>query len=235
MTLTIVSGYWNVKGKHSFRTFEHWFKNTLSINCPYIFFGDSQSIDIVKKIRCDLPTTYIEFNISEFETFKYKNNLIHHDIHCPSKEVLLIWNEKIFLIQKAKIMNPYNSSFFMWVDAGICIYREQPPPTISFPNIKKLNFLPTNKFIFTSSDYPYFEKERVHDNNYYHYISGNFMLHSDFIDTFTYIYRKYVDRYLSQYNWVNSEQKILTHIYNENPDLFFKIADGYGAILPALY
>ena len=235
MSLTIVSGYWNVKGKHLSKTFELWFKNSLSINCPYIFFGDKESIDIVKKYRLNLPTIFVELNITEFETYKYKNNLIHHDIHCPSVEVLLIWNEKIFLLQRAKNMNPYNTSFFMWVDAGICLYRENPPPSIPFPDNQKLILLPTDKFIFTSSDFPIFEKYKVHDNNYYHYVSGNFMLHSNFIDTFAYIYKKYVDKYLSQSNWVNSEQKILTHIFNEHPDLFFKIADGYGAIITSLY
>lgn len=237
MLLTIVSGYWNVKGaKHTIETFHKWFKNTLLINCPYVFFGDKEAIDYVKKIRINLPTTYVEMEMTEFETYQYKNNLIEHSVHCPCKELLLIWNEKIFLLHKAKKINPYNSDFFMWVDAGVCIYRSTPPPSVPFPDNEKLHSLPKNKFIFTSSDFPWFQPERVHDNHYYHFIAGtSYMIHINFIDDFTELYRQYCRKYLSQYNWINSDQKILTHIYNDFPELFHQIGHGYGEILNLLY
>ena len=48
-----------------------------------------------------------------------------HPKHCPSIELNLIWNEKIFFIEKAKNINPFNSEYFMWVDAGICTFRKK--------------------------------------------------------------------------------------------------------------
>ncbi len=39
--------------------------------------------------------------------------------HCPSVELNLIWNEKIFMLQKAYKLNIYNSDYFMWIDVGI--------------------------------------------------------------------------------------------------------------------
>ena len=234
-TTTIVSGYWCVKGKHSSETFKEWFKNTLSINCPYVFFGNQDSIDIAKIVRRNLPTIYVLLELSDFYTQKYKKHISPHDIHVPSTEVCLIWLEKMFLLKKAKDLNPYQTEYFTWVDAGVCLYRDSPPPDKVFPDFEKLNKLPKNKFIFTSSTEP-FESYRVHENNYYHYISGTaFTLHRDFIDSFTEIYESYLNRIVNYYNWVNTEQKILTHMYNERPELFFKLGEGYGELLTLLY
>jgi len=60
MSLTCVSCYWIVKNKHN-NNYNKWFKNTLKINCPYVFFGDKNTIKLVKQFRQELPTYYIEY------------------------------------------------------------------------------------------------------------------------------------------------------------------------------
>lgn len=230
--LTCVSGYWKIKNKHGDQ-YNEWFKNTLKINCPYVFFGDKESIELVRKFRGELPTYYIELNIGDFTTYKYKDEIETHPIHCPSVKLNLIWNEKIFLLQKAYKLNPFDSEIFMWIDAGICIYRNTPPPNIPFPNINKLNNLPKEKFIYSSSQ-PY-DENLVHIHNYYHHISGGvFILHNNIIDNFVEIYKKYLDKLLDKNN-IWTEQVILTHIYKDNKDLFYKYSDGYGSLIPMLF
>ena len=235
MTTTIVSGYWSVKGKHSSHKFIEWFNYTLRINCPLVFFGNQETINIVKQIRFDLPTECVLLEMDDFYTQKYKKHMAAHEIHVPSGDVCLIWLEKIFLLQKAKDMNPYKSDYYTWVDAGICIYRDEAPPLKVFPSFTKMSALPTDKFIFTSSSEP-FEDHRVHENNYYHHISGTaFVIHKNFIDEFTDIYKSYLYRIITHHNWVNTEQKIFTHMFKENPDLFFKLGEGYGSLMTLLY
>jgi hypothetical protein len=234
MTTTIVSGYWDVKGKHTSENFNSWFKNTLVFNNPYIFFGNSHSIEIVKKIRKDLPTFYCELTLDDFYTKKYKHFLAPHEIHNPSSEVCMIWLEKIFLTQRAKNLNPFNTDFFLWVDAGICSYRFEPPPPQPFDK-SKIKLLPTNKFIFCSTEEP-FSPHFIHENHYYHYVSGAaFMLHISFIDAFVKEYISSLDRYINNYNWLHTEQKILTHMLQNTPQHFHKLGEGYGALLACLY
>ena len=62
--LTCVSGYWKIKNKHD-NKFYKWFENTLKINCPYVFFGNKESIDLARKYRQTLPTYYIELEIED--------------------------------------------------------------------------------------------------------------------------------------------------------------------------
>ena len=66
-----------------------------------VIFGNKTSIELIKKYRGDYTTVYIELEIEEFETYKYKDNMITNNYHCPSVELNLLWNEKIFLIKKA--------------------------------------------------------------------------------------------------------------------------------------
>lgn len=230
--LTCVSGYWKIKNKHG-NKFDNWFKNTLKINCPYIFFGDKESIALIKKYRGELSTYYIEYNIEEFITYKYKNNMITNSVHCPSIELNLIWNEKIFMIQRALKINPFLSDFFMWIDAGICVYRNNPPPSISFPNINILNKLPKDKFIYSASTK--YNEYFVKINNYYHHISATSMiLHKNIIDKIINLYKKYLDKLLDKNN-IWTEQVIWTHIYKDNKNLFLKACDGYGNLVHKLY
>jgi len=227
--LTCVSGYWIIKNKHN-NSFTNWFEKSLRINCPYVFFGNKESINLVKKYRRELPTHYIEYNIKDFTSYKYKDNMITHNDHCPSIELNLIWNEKIFMIQKAAEINPFLSNFFGWIDAGVCVYRKKPPPTIPFPNITKLNNLPVNKFIYTSSSCNFnevkFQKGKYH-------ISGNYILHINIIDQFVMLYSKYLKLIDKSDIW--TDQVILTLIYKEHPDLFYKYSHGYGTILTEMY
>ena len=231
MTLTCVSSYFKVKNKHG-DEYNNWFKNTLSINCPYVFFSNKESIEFIKLFRINLPTYYIEIEIEEFYTYKYKKLMNIHPQHSPSAELNLIWNEKLFMMQKACTLNPFNSDWFKWIDAGICTFRDIKPPTGVFPDINKLNKLPTNKFIYSSSNK--YDKSLVTNTNYYHHISGTFILHKNIINKFVEIYKYYLDKLISKKN-IWTEQVILTHIYKDHPNIFFKLCDGYGEIVKVLF
>lgn len=192
--LTIVSGYWIVKNKHGNKFVEKWFKNTLKINCPYVFFGDRETIEIIKPFRTGFQTYYIELNINDFKTHKYYDMIGTHPVHCVTKELNMIWNEKIYLVHRASEVNPFNTNYFAWADAGLCVYRNKAPPCKIFPNEDKLCTLPLDKFIFCSSDDSKFNHVAI--GGYYHYVSGTYVMHRSMIEKFTEIWTKYLDKYL---------------------------------------
>jgi hypothetical protein len=233
MTYTCVSAYFHIKNKHGNKYIDEWFKNTLSINCPYVFFTTKEYIDIIKSYRKDLPTYFIEYNIEDFYTYQFKDRMITHPIDCPSVELNLIWNEKLFMIQKAYEINPFNSEWFQWIDAGICSYRNECPPNILYPNVNKVDNLPKDKFIYEASEH-YYIPQLVTNTNYYHYISGTFMLHKTIIHDFVNIYKDYLEKLVDKNN-IWTDQLILTHIYKNNPDLFFKLTIGHGEMIRYLF
>ena len=230
--LTCISGYWIIKNKHD-NKYNNWFKNSLNINCPYVFFGNKESIQLAKKYRKELPTYYIELNIEDFTTYKYKDKMTTDSAHCPSVELNLVWNEKLFMIQRALKINPFSSDFFLWIDAGIYNYRTKTPPSLSFPNIDKLNNLPKDKLIYSSSE-DYIESE-VKKDNYYHHICGtSFLLHKNIINQFASLYEQYLNKLVDKNN-IWTDQVLLTHIYKDNKNLFFEYARGYGAVCVNLF
>lgn len=228
--LTCVSCFFEINNKHGDKFF-NWFDNSLKINCPYIIFGNKNSLDKIKKYREGFPTHYVEINIDEFVTYKYYNSIQTHPHHCPSKELNLVWNEKLFFIEKAKNMNIFNSDYFAWVDAGICTYRNIQPPQQPFPNINKLSLLSKNQFNFTSSCNPNYN----YSDGYYHYISGTYVLHKDFISYFVSIFKIICDKYLTMNDWIYTDQVLLTKIYKDNKNLFNCVGHGYGEIIKLLY
>jgi hypothetical protein len=209
-----------------------WFKYTLSINCPYVFFTTKDNIQLIKSFRKDLPTYFIETKIEDFYTYKFKNKMISHEIHCPSVELNLIWNEKIFMLQKGYNINPFNSDWFIWIDAGISNYRNIPPPTQKFPNKELLMTLPKDKFIYSSSED--YNESLVTKTNYYHHITGTYILHKNIINKFANIYKIYLEKLIDQNN-IWTDQIILTHIYKDNSTEFFKLGDGYGEVINKLF
>lgn len=232
--ITAVSGYWNVTNKHKTSFTDSWLSNALRISCPYVIFSDKTQMKMLKECREGLSTIFCEREIKEFQTYKFYDSIQTHPIHVPSKELQCIWNEKLFFLREVSRTNPYNSEWFIWIDAGIFLYREKLPPSIPFCS-EKLKTLPKDKLIFTSSCSPSFEPQQVQEGNYYHHVSGIFMLHKDFVETFVSAFEKYVERFLSQKDWIYTDQVILTHMLKENPDFFHKVADDYGSLVLWLY
>ena len=166
-------------------------------------------------------------------TYKYCNKMITHPIHCPSVELNLVWNEKIFLLERALEQNPFFTDNFCWIDAGICVYRNNKPPNKPFPNIEKLSTIPNDKFVYSSSTV--YNESLVNESNYYHHVCGtSYILHKNILPTFVKLYESYMDKLVNKNN-IWTDQLILTHIFKDHKDLFFKITDGYGEIIPKLY
>ena len=234
MSLTCVSCYYPVKNKYG-NAYNEWFKTSLDTNCPYVFFSTKAGIEYIKPFRKTQPTYYIEYNIEDFFTYKYKEKMKVDEIHCPSVELNLIWNEKIFMIKKAYELNPYKTEWFKWIDAGICIYRNVRPPQTPVPDKNILDRLPKDMFIYSSSNTIFPDLNKITLDNYYHHVCGtSYLLHGNIIYEFANIYEKYMD-FLLNYNNIWTDQIILTHIYKLNINRFYKLADGYGELTRVLF
>ena len=139
----------------------------------------------------------------------------------------MIWNEKIHLLKFAKDIDVNPTEFYIWIDAGICVYRKNKPPQKRF-NLKDIDLLPKNKLCYS------------HVIEDYHQFSGGVLLiHSSFIDEFHYYYYEmlqYCVENISEHKWrCGSEQFIFTKLMEVKPEIFHKISEGYGQNLVELY
>ena len=226
--MTCVTGLWDLED-----SYDKCLENTLRINSPYVFFGDKKSIKYAKQLRGDYPTYYIEYNIEDFNSYKYIDKTIIDDDYCKSLEINLIWNEKINMINKAAKINVFSSEFFCWIDADIDTYKYTSPPSNIFPNNVKLKNLPKDKFIY-SSDGEY-DEDKVYYIWNYHYISGvSYIMHKNIITDFTELYKLYMEKLIDKNNlW--TDRVILTQMYKDNKELFYKLSEYDINIVPLLY
>lgn len=214
--VTVVSGYWKVKNKYNDESYKKWFKHSLNINQKYIFFCDRKDIDFIKEFRKH-ETEYIEYPLDNFYSKQFAKDEWVHPTHSPSKELAMIWNEKIHLIKLAKDRDPNPTEYYIWIDAGVISYRYNSPPQVRL-NINK--DLPKNKMY-----YSWFQD----------IIAGSVLIiHRDIIDEF---HDKYYD-ILKNCNggWeCGIDQKILRRMLDMYPNLFHKLSEGYGENLIELY
>ena len=231
--ITAVSGFWPVNNKHN-NAFDNWLPKTLKINCPYVMYSHEEDQEMLRRCRGDLPTVFVKRTIPEFVTYKHADAIQTHPRHVPSKELQMIWNEKLFLLRETARTNPFNSEWFVWLDAGLFLYRDQMPPLEQF-NVERLATLPKDKLIFSSSDSPTFCPEATREGNYYHYVSGIFMIHKDGLEAFVSMFEKYMDTFLSKKDWIYTDQVILTHMYKDHPEMFHWIIHDYGRLVLWLF
>jgi hypothetical protein len=246
---TVVSGYWSISNnkynqdgnndvetlgngdnrlqsqqKDPFSPYREWFSTTLKINMPYILFTDAVSYPPLLEPRRSLPTLYIYKNISSFACFQsYREDWVH-PTHVPSKEIALLWLEKMRFLKIASQIS--TKPFLIWIDAGISRYRNRKEglPPFSWSSEVLLS-LPKDKLSY------------CHVSETYHSFSGGFLIvPRELVHLMDHLfYAEYEkaageEELLSSGNgWqCGSDQFLWTRIRSKYPELFHSVSYDYG-------
>jgi hypothetical protein len=156
----------------------------------------------------------VERELTDFVTYKFKDRIETDPVHCPSAELGLVWNEKIFMIKDATTLNPFQSDYFAWVDAGLCVYREHAPPPYPF---QTLSFLDHDRFNYTSCPD--------------HKVTGTYALAKLAAPRYASMYLEK----LLQSPVIFTDQITWSAIYADRPDLFHRVGQGYGTLFQKFY
>lgn len=223
---TVVSGYWSIRNKYNlentdnftFSPYREWFLKSLRIHMPYIIFTDEFSIQPLLEPRLNLPTLYIFRNLSSFTCYpSYQDDWIH-PIHVPSKELGIIWLEKMKMLTIASQLS--NKPFFIWIDAGLSRYRNLSLP--SFPwSVDTFYTLPKDRVSY------------VHVQEPYHSFSGGtIIIPRRLIPLMDHLFYQEYQRMVQElHDWqCGSDQLIWTRIRAKYPELFHAMSYDYGDI-----
>ena len=141
MGITLVTGLWNIKrdelSEGWSRSFQHYldkFEQLLSVDNPMIIFGDSDLESFVFERRNHENTLFITrsqdwLKNNEFygKIQEIRNNPEWYNLAGwlpdSTQAKLEMYNplvmSKMFLLNDAKIMDPFNSDMMFWIDAGL--------------------------------------------------------------------------------------------------------------------
>jgi hypothetical protein len=140
MGITLVTGLWNIKrdelSQGWSRSFQHYldkFEQLLKVENPMIIFGDSELESFVFERRNRDNTLFVKRNqewfknelygkIQEIRTNPEWFNLAGW-LPDSTQARLEMYNplvmSKVFLLNDAKIMDPFESEMMFWIDAGL--------------------------------------------------------------------------------------------------------------------
>lgn len=132
--VTVVAMYFHLnQSKHSTEKYDNWTSQFLqSVSSPVVMYTDYISREKILKKRYPFPIHLILVDniwqvMSQLEKDRnksYIDNYLKVQIEIdPEKEVhnsnlYAIWNLKSFMVKNVIKKNPFNSSFFIYADAG---------------------------------------------------------------------------------------------------------------------
>ncbi|KAK4052094.1 hypothetical protein OIV83_002388 [Microbotryomycetes sp. JL201] len=129
--VTIVSSFYRITSgkKHRVSEYHEWMTNFLrSVDLPIVFYCAPSLKSYVKGLRGDKPITIIDdyetpFDMPPLEDLGGRDwavaqNRIDPEKHIHVPDVYGIWTAKPWIVKNASDLDPYNSEYFFWVDAG---------------------------------------------------------------------------------------------------------------------
>lgn len=126
---TIVTAYFDLhsKAKHSAGAYADWVASFYqNVDHAMVIFTDRQTIREVEQLRAGKPTLFYVYEdlwgLPKLAAMSQAYKTIQHardpegDLHIP--ELYMIWNSKLFMLNKTSDEDWYSSEFFVWVDSG---------------------------------------------------------------------------------------------------------------------
>jgi hypothetical protein len=243
---TIVTGLFDIKRDimdgRPWNDYLKWFEKTLLINCPMVIFVEEQTADFVKNKRGNLPTKIIIQKIEDLEYFKYKQNMDriisskeykdkiqdYNRIECQHSIYSIIQYSKFEFVEKISIDNPFDSEYFIWMDAGLSRFFDDLNTNKEYPGQQFKNNISSikEKMLIQSfcSYYPdlfysdVLSESYLNDNRSY-VMGGMFCAGKEAIKNVKKEINILFEEMLKK-NIVNNEQIALGYLLKKKPELF---------------
>jgi hypothetical protein len=245
--VTLVSSLYDIdREKFDGRKFEQyleWFEKTLKLNCLFIVFGPESLKDFVKNVdRGNSEIVFIESKIEDCLYYKFKRDMDlilsssdfiekmsdTNRIECKSSLYSIVQYSKFEWMEKASSINPFNSEYFIWVDAGLSRFFDNLDLSKTYPSQENRLILLNNKDkillqVFSSSYPDLFNAENLDDGYFYdnrsYVMGGMFGGGKEIIKEVNEIIIAKFEENLKK-NVVNNEQIMLGYLYKKYPDKF---------------
>jgi hypothetical protein len=137
---TVVSVYFELfKSKHSVKKYNTWLLNFVKsvTAAPLVMFVDEHSYAKLRPLRQNLLTKFYivkncwsilraveqERGLNYTNSYLRKQNSLDPEKSIHNPELYILWNTKSFVLSKVADLNPFNSTFFLYTDAGA--FREK--------------------------------------------------------------------------------------------------------------
>ena len=169
--VTLVTAYFDIPSKRPSSEYLPWIQHMMSLQDNMVVFTSSDQVNIIKKLRGNRPSKVISIELNETALvekygmdFWARQNSLEPGMekYLHSKELYIVWNEKGHFLEKVITTNPFDSTFFAWVDMGYL--RDD---LLDFKRM--IRYLPTK---LTNDQIMLLDVRRLVQNNY---VGGGFI------------------------------------------------------------
>ena len=245
---TIVTGLFDINRNlidgRSWQSYLEWFEKTLSINSPMVIFVEEKTYDFVKSKRSNKNTKIIVQSVQDLKMYKHKDRIDEivsstsykqsikdcNRIECKSSLYTIIQFSKFEWMLTASNENPFNSDYFIWMDAGLSRFFDELNTSNRYPSENMENkllsfgdrvfiqtFCCSYTRLFNATTLP---ESYLLDNRSY-VMGGLFGGNKTVLP----IIKEKVDdvflRLMLNKNIVNNEQIVFGYLLKTNPELFY--------------
>ena len=250
MTATIVTALYDINRdkKGDGRTFDEyltWFKGTLKVKSPMVIFVDESLKEFVEENRKGLPTKIITEPLEEVPYYhlndriqevmdddNYKSKIGAPDrVECKLSLYNVIIYSKFLWVKRVIEDNPFDSEYFMWMDAGLSRFFESHDVDVRnpYPSEDAMKVLVDTKdgvlIQVQTSFYPdlvnkkVFNVEDLWDARTY-VMAGLWGGGSESLSKFCDLIDDVLCNKMLENNLINNEQSAMAYVYKNNDDLF---------------
>lgn len=158
--ITLVTSLFNLsdvkrEDNRKWEDYLKWFNKTLNIKCNFLIFTEPDVVKTILDIRNLSDTFIVETNLYDapYYHLKYKiQKILDSDfykshmsdinrVECTNSIYSVIQYSKFKWLSQASKINPFNSKYFFWVDAGISRFLTPNDYKLQFPSIESINQL----------------------------------------------------------------------------------------------
>jgi len=225
--VTVVSAYYPMKSKYSIDNYKEWIQNLYgNIGFNLVFFTNKEYTPFIEEVRKNFKdkTKIITLEFEDFEALKKypmsfwedQKKKDHEDYHTP--DMYILWYEKKEFLKKAIDMNPFNTDYFVWTDAGICRDKNWIPFLKDYPSIDKI---PNDKIVINLLE-DFSDKNINYDFQYVLTNVGAGILagKKDTWNKYYSLYDEIFNMYINDGRFIGKEQNIMTSMVIKDGDLF---------------
>lgn len=134
---SIVTSLYNLTNVHrgdgrKWQDYLDWFGKTLQVKCPFIIFTEEETVDFILEKRGNLPTHIITTKLEDVPLYnlrdtiqtvlnssEYKEEMSDVSrVECKDSMYSIIQYSKFKWLKESSKLNPFNSKYFFWLDAG---------------------------------------------------------------------------------------------------------------------
>jgi len=124
---TIVSAFYKISSKHSYEEYLSWMINFLSLRDCMVIFVQPDLVETISALR---PPSYstlllprplnalIVKGMLDDEGWEKQEKMDPQHTKGHNRELFWIWNEKTNMMKMVADINPFLSSYFVWLDIG---------------------------------------------------------------------------------------------------------------------